>query len=157
MAPAPPAIDGLWGGDGPFLAADPTCPVGEARGQDNVATAVDAVRAAAGLPPLARDAALDAAARAQACALWAGGPVGHVGVDGTGPSERARAAGSGCALVWENLAVGPVTSAQAMRGWVASDGHRRAMLEPRATRQGVAVVVLPTGGVVWVHAIGGGC
>lgn len=141
----------------PTLAQPVGCPPGEARGQDNVALAVDAVRAAAGLAGLARDGALDAAARAQACALWAGGPVGHRGADGTGPSDRARAAGSRCALVWENLAVGPLTSAQAMRGWVSSEGHRRAMLDPRATHQGVAVVVLPTGGVVWVHALGGGC
>lgn len=150
------ALEGM----GNPVSAEPqpiVCPVGEARGQDNVALAVDAVRAAAGLPGLARDGALDTAARAHACALWAGAPVGHRGADGSGPSQRARLSGSRCALVWENLAVGPLTSAQAMRGWVSSEGHRRAMLDPRATHQGVAVLVLPTGGVVWVHAMGGGC
>ena len=86
-------------------------------------------RADAGLPPLARVHALDAAARSHARDMSARRFVAHTNPDGDGPQERVDAIELGW-LVGENVAAGHRTVKAACRGWMASPGHRENILNP---------------------------
>jgi uncharacterized protein YkwD len=86
-------------------------------------------RARAGLPPLARAPALDAAARSLARDMAARRFFDHTDPDGNGPQERVDAIESGW-LVGENIAAGYRTVRSACRGWMKSSGHRENILNP---------------------------
>jgi uncharacterized protein YkwD len=63
----------------------------------------------------------------------------------------------GSYVVGENLAwgTGALGSAEsAIRGWLSSPGHRTTLLSPRWRDVGVARVVGPGGGAVWVAQFG---
>ncbi|AFZ66872.1 CAP domain-containing protein [Deinococcus peraridilitoris] len=79
---------------------------------------------AAGKPPLARNAQLDAAARAQTNAMALHGYFAHVNpIDGSSAGERARAAGYAWTGVAENIAGGQTTPQEVVTGWLKSPGH----------------------------------
>ena len=83
----------------------------------------------AGLPPLIRFPALDIAASAFARDMAARGFFDHTDPDGNGPQERVDAVESGWA-VGENIAIGYRSVRAACRGWLASPGHRKNILDP---------------------------
>ena len=86
-------------------------------------------RADAGLAPLVRIAALDAAARSHARDMAARRFFDHTNPDGNGPQERVDARETGW-LVGENIAARYPTVKSACRGWMASSGHRENILDP---------------------------
>ncbi len=85
-------------------------------------------RARAGLPPLAVDPRLDAAARRHADDMAARRRMTHRGGDGSSPFQRIEAEGYHFRQAAENIAFGRFTLDSLMRGWLGSPGHRRNIL-----------------------------
>ncbi|MFN4284258.1 MAG: CAP domain-containing protein [Alphaproteobacteria bacterium] len=107
--------------------------------------AVNAARVAEGLTPLAANARLDAAACRQAKDL--GGralhdveSLSHQGSDGSTLADRLRDAGYAFRAAAENLVAGVADPEEAVRLWLASDGHRRNILTPDFREAGIADV-----------------
>jgi uncharacterized protein YkwD len=103
--------------------------------------AVNAERRAAGRPPLAADARLDAAAQAHAEDMLARSYYAHESPEGTTPRSRVEAAGCNAPLVAENIAARHLTAERAMAGWMSSSDHRRNLLDLRFTALGAGVAV----------------
>ena len=102
-------------------------------------TDLNAVRVANGLPPLRRSSRADAAARSHAVDMARNAFFSHTGSDGSRFGQRLAAAG--CAPYGaENIAWGQANFDAVMRSWLGSPGHRRNILNRRATVYGWAVV-----------------
>lgn len=97
---------------------------------------VNAVRAAAGIGPLAPCPALDRVAQRHAQTMVDQGRLDHTGADGSTPGARLTAAGYRWTSVGENVSAHPdATSAQA--SWEASATHRANLTNPAFTHMGV--------------------
>jgi uncharacterized protein YkwD len=119
----------------------------------------NAERAAAGLPPLALDPRLNAAAQAHAEDMLLRSYYNHSTPEGVGAAARVRKAGYPARLVAENIARGPFTVTEAMDNWMASREHRRNLLHPGFTHLGVGVAVGRNSvgnTVLWVQDFGAG-
>jgi uncharacterized protein YkwD len=106
--------------------------------------AVNEVRRERGLPELAHSASLADVARAHSEDMMRRGYFGHRSPEGDLAQERMKAAGIDFRAVGENIQRNkyfddPV--AEAVRGWMASDGHRKAILDPRFSRSGVGITI----------------
>jgi hypothetical protein len=126
-------VPGEDAADGPASDGAPARPDDEVLG-----AMLSAARASAGEPPLARDARLDALARAHAERMVASQTLAHDAGDGD-PVERARAAGLATRILGENVAHA-ASVALAHRALWASPSHRANMLRRDFDRVGVAVV-----------------
>lgn len=62
----------------------------------------------------------------------------HAGHDGSSPAERVAATGYRYHITGENLASGPESPQEAVRGWMASPGHCQNIMDDRFTEMGVA-------------------
>ena len=82
----------------------------------------------AGLPPLIPDARLGAAAIGQAADCATRGALDHRGADGTWPADRLRRMAVADVADAEDAAAGQVTPEQTVADWMASPGHRAAIL-----------------------------
>jgi uncharacterized protein YkwD len=103
--------------------------------------AVNAARHAAGAPPLAGDARLDAAAQAHAEDMLARSYYAHESPEGGTPRARVEAAGFPAGMVAENIAARHLGAGEAVAGWMSSSAHRRNLLDPRFTHLGAGVAV----------------
>jgi len=105
--------------------------------------AVNAARAAEGVTPLMLDGRLNVAACRQAQdlagrALHDVEALSHQGHDGSTLADRLRDAGYGFRTAAENLAAGVADPRETARLWLASEGHRRNMLNPAFRQAGAA-------------------
>jgi hypothetical protein len=66
----------------------------------------------------------------------------HYGLDGSRPWDRAQAAGYESGIVGENIGVGYRTPAEIFDGWINSESHRAAILNPRYNEIGVGYYFL---------------
>jgi uncharacterized protein YkwD len=123
---------------------------GTARGADALARMVAALRSAAGLRALARDARLDAIALAHARRMREARTVGHDVGDGD-PAHRFVEAGLAARASGENVARAQ-TIQLAHRALYASPSHRANLVRADYTHLGVAAVEDPDG-TVWVAEI----
>lgn len=62
----------------------------------------------------------------------------HQDLTGRTPADRVRAAGYREQLVGENIAYGPVSPEEVVRGWLGSAGHCENIMDPRFAEMGVA-------------------
>jgi uncharacterized protein YkwD len=116
---------------------------------DNAAAAAivaltNELRARHGLPPLAVNASLTAAAEGYASLMAASDWFAHEGPDGSTPASRAQAAGYvGLTYLAENLYRGFYGDPHAsiVQAWEDSPAHLNAMLSEKATEIGVACSV----------------
>lgn len=93
-----------------------------------------------GLPPLAEDAKLDAAAKAKRDDLFAKQYFEHVSPSGVGPGDLATREGYDYVVIGENLALGDFKDDQALvQAWMDSPGHRANILNTGYTQIGVSV------------------
>ncbi len=120
---------------------------------------VNEEREKAGLLPLKWNDALAAAATRYAQDLAARNYFAHNSPEGTTPVSRAKDAaypayGWGGVYVGENLARGYSTAEAAMRGWMASEGHRNNLLNPKYRETGVGMAVATSGAVVFAQEFG---
>ncbi|TSC80645.1 MAG: hypothetical protein G01um101425_299 [Candidatus Peregrinibacteria bacterium Gr01-1014_25] len=113
------------------------------------------------IPPLERHPALDNAAQAYAEDMKRRGFFSHESPEGTLFDKRIKAAGfpgitsqeCRCSLrVWygENLASGQRSPQRAFQAWMASEGHRKNILEKNFHYVGFGVA-----GTIWVQTFGG--
>ncbi|MCS5734880.1 cell wall-binding repeat-containing protein [Herbiconiux daphne] len=135
---------GLFG-----LVVAPASPAKADTQEDQVFDRVNSERAAAGLPPLVRDAQIEAAA--EEWANWMGtipDPLTH-----SSNEWRASRLPAGWSANGENIAVGQTSATQVMTAWMASPGHRANILDGRFTRIGIGYAATPKG-PTWVQILG---
>lgn len=106
--------------------------------QDEIGGLLNAERAALGLPGLARNARLEAAALLHAQDMARTGNFSHTGSGGSKPSGRVKTQGYSYCYVAENIAQGQPDAGTAMRSWMDSPGHRKNNLSKKATEYGAA-------------------
>ena len=115
--------------------------------QEEIFAEVNAERTAVGLPPLARDSTIDAAAQEWANHLSSTGMFAH-----STSQWRTDRIPFGWDTHGENIAKGYRTSAAVMDGWMNSPGHRDNLLRSSFTRIGVGYVA---SGNYWVQIFAG--
>jgi uncharacterized protein YkwD len=110
---------------------------------------ISAYRANKGLGPLALDPELQAAAQAEAEAMAAADKPSSAEV------FKTRLASNGFAAPEANLSAGYHTLAEAFSGWRDSPQHNRVLLDPKATRIGIATAYAPNSKykVYWALAV----
>jgi uncharacterized protein YkwD len=107
---------------------------------DQVFQLVNEQRAAGGLAPLSRNAALDRAALSHSQDMAAGDFMSHFGSDGSNPAQRIQAAGYLGSTWGENVAIWYASAQAVMDAWMKSPGHRANILNPNFKEIGIAVV-----------------
>ncbi|MBL8583776.1 MAG: CAP domain-containing protein [Rhizobiaceae bacterium] len=119
----------------------------------SAAAQLSSIRSEAGLPPLAADASLEKAAAVQAGYMAADGRMAHTTGWGKDFASRMRKAGiNGPAA--ENIAAGRMDVERLFAMWMASDGHRRNMLDPRFGHFGLASADGGDGSRYWALVLG---
>jgi len=108
-------------------------------------------RGAQGLSGVVENARLSRAAALHAQDMVAQDYFSHTGANGSRFTQRAQAAGYGCAIA-ENIAFGQMSEAEVMQSWMDSAGHRRNILLSNAREFGIG-----RSGTMWVMMIGSGC
>ncbi|WP_043665757.1 CAP domain-containing protein [Streptomyces xylophagus] len=114
----------------------------------------NAERARAGLPPLAVDPLLAAAAQAHSTDMVARAFYSHTSPDGSQPWDRAAAAGSRRRTIGENIACGQRSAAEVVEGWMNSPGHRANILKPDFTHIGIGFAGGGQMGTYWTQLFG---
>jgi uncharacterized protein YkwD len=107
-------------------------------------------------PPLRRSAALDAIAFAHARDMAEHGYFDHQDRSGHSPAQRVRSAGYREQLVGENIAYGPGSAAEVVRGWLASAEHCENLMNPGFREMGLAYAPGRTAGrraLYWVQLL----
>lgn len=79
----------------------------------------------------------------------------HQDLSGQSPADRVRAAGYREKLVGENIAYGPKSVEEAVRGWLASPGHCENIMDPRFVQMGLALAPgrASRRGLFWVQVL----
>ncbi|MCA6091211.1 CAP domain-containing protein [Streptomyces sp. SCA3-4] len=122
---------------------------------EEVLALTNAERRVAGLPPLAADRRLASAAGAHSADMAGRDFFSHTTPEGHEPWDRARAAGAPHRATGENIACGQRTSAEVVRGWMDSPGHRANILTPGFTHLGVGYATGGRAGTYWTQLFGG--
>ncbi len=125
-----------------------------ARAAAAVLCVVNAERAARGLPPLAREPRLDAAAQGHSDDMAARGYLAHESPDGRGPADRVAATGYPYETLSENVASGQLSARLVMDGWMGSAPHCRAILSPDPVDLGVGLAPRGRQGPAWTQLFG---
>ncbi|MEU2717749.1 CAP domain-containing protein [Streptomyces sp. NPDC007205] len=120
-----------------------------------VVALTNAERGRAGLPPLAVDPLLTAAAQAHCADMVARDFYDHTCPDGSQPWDRARAAGSRRRTIGENIACGQRSPAEVVDGWMHSPGHRANILKREFGHIGVGFAGGGRAAVYWAQLFGG--
>jgi len=101
--------------------------------------AADQERSALNLPPLRRDPALVAAARAHAREMASHGGISHQFAGEPDLAARGAAAGARFSRISENVAESP-SAVQIHSAWMHSEGHRHNLLDPNVDAVGIVVI-----------------
>lgn len=81
----------------------------------------------------------------------------HEDLSGRTPADRVRAAGYDEQVVGENIAFGPTSAEEVVRGWLHSPGHCANIMDPRFAQMGIAYAFGPApsgasgAGLYWVQ------
>jgi uncharacterized protein YkwD len=119
---------------------------------------INAVRAAAGVPPVKPCPALRRSAQQYATVMSTHDHFGHVGPEGSQPVERVMREGYRWRAFAENIAAGQRTVTGVMAAWVASPGHYANLVNPAYRHVGLGHASTDTGsyGDYWVQDFGRG-
>ncbi len=118
------------------------------------AEALNAYRAARGLPPVTLSAKLQKAAQSHGSDMAKRGYFAHNSPDGSTPAKRARRAGYRYCYIAENIAKGQKSLDQVMQGWANSPPHARNMSSAEAREFALS----RSDGNIWVMMLGrSGC
>ncbi|SEN10689.1 Cysteine-rich secretory protein family protein [Loktanella fryxellensis] len=115
---------------------------------------VNTLRAAAGVPPVALDPQLNAAAATHARDMSVQNRPWLFGSDGSSPLDRARRVGFQGSLLGEAISESYETELQTLSAWMEQPDTRRVVLDPSARRLGVAWFQEPAGKLWWVMNVG---
>ena len=101
--------------------------------------------------PLAYSSVLTRAARAYALDMARNNYFEHTGRDGSVPKERLARLGYRSILTGENIAYGPETAEEVVKGWLDSPDHCANIMEPRFREIGIGFAVgRKRGAIYWV-------
>jgi uncharacterized protein YkwD len=123
--------------------------------ENQVTALTNAERAAVGCGQLRTDERLRTAARGHSQDMADNDYFSHTGLDGSSPTDRARAAGYSGGVA-ENIAMGYRTPEDVMRGWMNSDGHRNNLLNCNHRVIGVGLAYDSRGRAYWTQNFGRG-
>lgn len=104
-----------------------------------------------GLLPLEWDDTLAELAKAHGEDMIARDFVAHDNPDGETPFDRMKAAGVSYLYAGENIAAGAASPALALEAWMASDEHRKNLLNPNFEHIGISVIRGGAYGIYWVQ------
>ncbi|MFD2175089.1 CAP domain-containing protein [Rhodobacter lacus] len=129
------------------------CPATSAAMAAQGLAATNAQRRAAGLPPLAGNRSLDAAAAAHACDMARRGTMTHQGTTTSGPMARAKAHGYRPQLIAENIAAGRFEISGVLAQWNASPKHRENIEIPSMRDFGIGMATAADGKTTFWTAV----
>lgn len=112
-------------------------------------------RAFAPVPPVKPSAALAGVALDHANDMAEHDYFEHEDLRGHTPADRVRAVGYREKLVGENIAYGPQSADEVVRGWLDSPGHCENIMDPRFAEMGVAFAAgqATKRGLYWVQLL----
>ncbi|MBT9383868.1 CAP domain-containing protein [Pseudooceanicola sp. CBS1P-1] len=119
-----------------------------------VLDSVNALRAAAGAPPLQLNAKLTAAAATHSLDMSRQNRPWHFGSDGSSPIDRVERVGYQGRLVGEDISETYETELETLAAWSNEEDTRRVMLDKSATDMGLAWYQEPTGKIWWTMVVG---
>jgi len=88
-------------------------------------------------PPLTLSATLGGVALGHATDMAEHNYFEHVDLSGQSPADRVRAVGYRETLVGENIAYGPESVEEVVKGWLGSPGHCENIMDPRFAEMGI--------------------
>ncbi len=143
----PPAVTPRTPSEAPFLAARALELVNAVRAQGTRC----GTRYFGPAPPLTLSATLASVALGHAADMAEHDYFEHVDLAGQSPADRVRAVGYREKLVGENIAYGPESIDEAVRGWLGSPGHCENIMDPRFAEMGIAAASGEVGrrGLYW--------
>ena len=115
---------------------------------------VNALRQAAGVPPVQFDSALNAAAATHARDMSVQNRPWHFGSDGSSPIERVARVGFNGRLVGENISETYETELETLAAWMDQPDTRRIILSPDARRMGFEWHQEDSGKIWWTMVLG---
>jgi uncharacterized protein YkwD len=116
---------------------------------------INALRAAAGAPPLQLNAALNAAAAIHSRDMARQNRPWNFGSDGSSPLDRVRRAGYTGRLIGENISESYETELETIAGWMENPDTRPLLLDPRARDLGFSFYQEENGKIWWTMVVGG--
>jgi uncharacterized protein YkwD len=116
---------------------------------------MNALRQAAGVPPVALDAQLIAAAATHARDMSVQNRPWLFGSDGSSPLDRAQRAGFTGRLLGENISESYETELETLAAWMQNAETRSVILDRDARRIGFAWYQEPAGKIWWTLNVGG--
>lgn len=116
---------------------------------------INAQRANKGLSALARSTQLTEAAQKQACDNARRNKISHTGSDGSKIGARISRTGYDWSDANENVGYGYKDPGAMLKGWMASDGHRRNILARGTQDIGVGMAIGSDGNQYWAMVSAG--
>jgi uncharacterized protein YkwD len=112
-------------------------------------------RAFGSAPPVALSETLAGVALGHAADMAQHDYFEHQDLSGRTPADRVRAVGYKETLVGENIAYGPTSADDVVKGWLDSPGHCENIMDPRFTEMGLAYAPgkAPKPGLYWVQLL----
>jgi uncharacterized protein YkwD len=106
-------------------------------------------------PPLTLSATLAGVARGHATDMAVHDYFEHQDLAGQSPADRVRAAGYSEKLVGENIAYGPKSVEEVVKGWLASPGHCRNIMDRHFAQMGLGLAPgrAARRGLFWVQVL----
>lgn len=115
---------------------------------------VNALRQAAGVPPVELDGQLTAAAATHSRDMSIQNRPWLFGSDGSSPLDRALRAGFQGQIVGENISESYETELETLAAWINQTNTRNVILDPEARRMGFAWFQEPAGKLWWTLNMG---
>ncbi|MBL9061070.1 CAP domain-containing protein [Tabrizicola sp.] len=115
---------------------------------------MNTLRSAKGLPQVAFDANLNAAAETHSRDMSVQNRPWHFGSDGSSPLVRAQRSGFTGRLLGENISETYETELETLSSWMAQGDTRDVIMDPLATRLGFAWFQEPGGKIWWTMLTG---
>lgn len=147
----PPALDPYGR---PLPRAYAITPGMEDRIQLRFLDGVNAIRQSAGVPPVALNAELTAAAATHSRDMSVQNRPWHFGSDGSSPLERVRRVGYPGRLLGENISETYETELETLAAWTAAPDTRAVVTDPAARDLGFAWFQEPNGKIWWTMVTG---
>ena len=106
-------------------------------------------------PPLSLSGTLASVALGHATDMAVHDYFEHQDLSGQSPADRVRAAGYQEKLVGENIAYGPQSIEEVVKGWLASPGHCQNIMDPRFAQMGIGLAPgrVSRRGLFWVQLL----
>jgi len=106
-------------------------------------------------PPLSLSGTLASVALGHATDMAVHDYFEHQDLSGQSPADRVRAAGYHEKLVGENIAYGPQSVEEVVKGWLASPGHCENIMDPRFAQMGLGLAPgrVSRRGLFWVQVL----